>query len=398
MYFLDVALASRILYSFIDIGIQPRLAFVGRTPQQQLVKGPFGRNSKPSTVCDDHASEVCNGNTTAGPIVSSICGFDCRDFIVFAACENCLWEWVLVRKRYYIFFVTRDAEGEIRKIPIPLHYAYVFLAGAVIGMFTITGMAGSYARMLVKTATFNEIRQEKNILQTRYHQLEQVTKEKDIQVASLGSLASEVSSLYGLKSDSILTNGDPAEFTTTQYNRSLDQLYTLRTSAMNGAATAALGFGDLRNATTADWMRLAAAPTLWPVEGAVTGSFGERVDPFNGEGAFHSGVDISSTYGHPVIAPAYGVVDFADNMNDYGKMITLDHGHGITTRFGHLSAFIVAPGERVHKGDIIGYVGMSGRATGPHLHYEVRIYGTPVNPYKFLRTTLSAQRINATGM
>ena len=88
-----------------------------------------------------------------------------------------------MRKRYYIFFVTRDAEGEIRKIPIPLHYLYVFLAGAVIGMFTITGMAGSYTRMLVKTAQFNEIRQEKNAIKSQYHLLEQVAQEKEIQVS-----------------------------------------------------------------------------------------------------------------------------------------------------------------------------------------------------------------------
>ena len=104
-----------------------------------------------------------------------------------------------MRKRFYILFVARDAEGQLRKIPIPVHYLYVFLAGALLGMFTITGMAGSYARMLWKVASFNQLRSEKKALESRYTQLERVNHEKDIQVASLGSLANEVSVIYGLK-------------------------------------------------------------------------------------------------------------------------------------------------------------------------------------------------------
>jgi murein DD-endopeptidase MepM/ murein hydrolase activator NlpD len=158
---------------------------------------------------------------------------------------------------------------------------------------------------------------------------------------------------------------------------------------MSGAASVAMTFDPGRGATTADWLRLAAAPNLWPVEGTVTGSFGERIDPFNGEGAFHSGVDISTSYGHPVLAPADGLVIFSEIFGGYGRMVVINHGNGISTRFGHLSAFAVAPGQRVQRGDIIGYVGLSGRSTGPHLHYEVRINNTPVNPYKYLRLTLA---------
>ena len=113
-----------------------------------------------------------------------------------------------MRKRFYILFVARDAEGQLRKIPIPIHYLYVFLAGALIGMFTITGMAGSYTRMLWKVASFDQLRSEKKALQTRYVQLEQVNHEKDIQVASLGSLANEVSVIYGLKPNAKLLKAE----------------------------------------------------------------------------------------------------------------------------------------------------------------------------------------------
>jgi murein DD-endopeptidase MepM/ murein hydrolase activator NlpD len=299
-----------------------------------------------------------------------------------------------LRKRYYILLVTRDAEGQLRKLPIPLHYLYVFIAGAVIGMMTITGMAGSYARMLWKAQAFNQVRADREALRTRYTQLEQVAQEHEIQAASLGSLASEISTLYGLKSEPMLN--PQGQFGDQAFTSSLDQFYALRTSAMSGAATLGIEFGD-RNATTADWLRLASAPNLWPVEGPITGSFGERNDPFNGEGAFHTGVDISSSYGQSVIAPADGVVQFADLQNGYGRLVVVAHANGISTRYGHLSAFNVAPGQRVQRGDIIGYVGLSGRSTGPHLHYEVRIFNTPVNPYKYLRLNAVQAKLHTFG-
>ncbi len=203
-------------------------------------------------------------------------------------------------------------------------------------------------------------------------------------MASLGSLASEVSALYGLKADTQLVQGAQLETRSNQFQASLDRLYVLRRSALSGAANA----GSV-TATLNDWLRAAAAPTLWPVEGRITSSFGERIDPFNGEGAFHSGVDISAAYGTPVLAAGDGTVDFADLMNGYGRMIKIEHGHGISTRYGHLSAFAVAAGQYVKAGQVIGYVGASGRVTSPHLHYEVRINETPVNPYKYLRTTIA---------
>ena len=90
-----------------------------------------------------------------------------------------------------------------------------------------------------------------------------------------------------------------------------------------------------------------------------------------------------------VVAPADGIVVFADFMGGYGRAIVLDHGHSTSTRYGHLSNFAVAVGQQVHRGDTIGYVGLSGRSTGPHLHYEVRINDTPVNPHKYLRLTMA---------
>ncbi|MBZ5525045.1 MAG: M23 family metallopeptidase [Acidobacteriia bacterium] len=280
--------------------------------------------------------------------------------------------------------VARNSEGELLKIPIPLHYLYVFIAGALIGMLTITGMAGSYTRMLVKTQHFNELRSEKNELTKNYKQLEQIAEENKLQAASLTALAGEVSSLYGLKPDPSRQKDDPV-------SASFQQFDDLRLTAMSGAASIGIDMGDMRGATTRDWMRLVAAPTLWPVQGRITSSFGERIDPFEGEGKFHAGIDISSDYGTRVIAPADGVVRLTDLVNGYGKTVVVEHGNGIETRYGHLSGFAVTAGQLVHRGDTLGYVGQTGRSTGPHLHYEVRIGNTPVNPHKYLRFTFTQQ-------
>jgi murein DD-endopeptidase MepM/ murein hydrolase activator NlpD len=294
----------------------------------------------------------------------------------------------ILPKRFYILFVARGEDGQLRKIPIPVHYLYVLAVGALFGVLGLTGLASSYVRMLLKVSSYNELRAEREDLKHRYNNLEQVAKERDMQVASLGSLASEVSSLYGLKPDPELIKAAASDHVENpQVSSSLDRLYTLKSAALSGATSVGISLGLTHNVTAADWVRANSAPNLWPVEGPVTGSFGERIDPFNGEGAFHSGVDIGAVFGQPIIAPADGVVDFADFMGGYGRAIILDHGHGITTRYGHLKSFLVFPGQHVHRGDTIGYVGDSGRSTGPHLHYEVRINDIPVNPHKYLRVS-----------
>ena len=303
-----------------------------------------------------------------------------------------------MRKRYYILFVARGNEGELRKIPIPLHYLYVFLAGALIGMFSITGMAGSYARMLMKVARFNQLRTEKEALRQRYHTLEQVAKERETQAAALSSLADEVSALYGLRNDGPLAAEAAPDQSELRFTSSLDRFSALRTAAMSGVATYGIARGTVRTASLADWERLSRQPNLWPVAGHITGYFGERVDPFNGEGAYHSGVDISTNYGSAVLAPADGTVVFADTMSGYGRLVVVQHANAISTRYGHLSGFTVMVGQQIQRGDIIGYVGLSGRSTGPHLHYEVRLNGNPINPYNFLPNTEGHGHTGSTGL
>ena len=130
---------------------------------------------------------------------------------------------------------------------------------------------------------------------------------------------------------------------------------------------------------------MAATPAIMPVHGYPSGGFGYRMDPLNGQRDFHPGIDISAPRGNKVKATADGVVSFARRNVGYGKLVRLEHPFGISTRYGHLDRFTVKTGQRVKKGDIIGYVGSTGRSTGPHLHYEVRINGQPLNPLRFFR-------------
>jgi murein DD-endopeptidase MepM/ murein hydrolase activator NlpD len=126
-------------------------------------------------------------------------------------------------------------------------------------------------------------------------------------------------------------------------------------------------------------------PSIWPVEGKLESGFGGRRNPFGGSSyEFHSGQDIEAAWGVPVVAGAKGKVAFVGWQNGYGQLVVIDHGGGLTTRYGHLSHIDVVQGQIVARGEFIGRVGSSGRSTGPHLHYEVRINDEPVNPLQYL--------------
>lgn len=319
--------------------------------------------------------------------------------------------------------VSRDSDGTLNKTSIPLGYAYSFAAVAIVGLFTITGLAGSYTRMLVKTERFNQLRQDHNRLQTDYAHLEKTARDREVQVASLGSLATEISALYGMTASKLafpsvhvgrhgkateahsagavatapLTSESTGSFSNASYYKSLDTFYALRTSALSGGATRFLPSADTPLGITADTsltrvpsLESALGPNLWPVLGPITSGFGQREDPVlgTGEGEFHKGVDIGAPLGTPIHATADGTVVTAELGNGYGREVVLDHGHGVKTLYGHMSGFNVIAGQTVFRGEVIGYVGHSGRTTGNHVHYEVRIHETAVNPHKYLQMTL----------
>src|ERR1700758_1816046 len=159
----------------------------------------------------------------------------------------------MLRKRYYILFVARDEDGRVKKIPLPLQYVYGFVAAALVGAFTIVGLAGSYTRMLLKTERFNQVREDNQKLRKDYNQLAQVAHDRDVQVASLGALASEVTALYGLRQHKVIpaaaaTAAAPTpaslavkdDVSNADVKMTFEQFYALRDQAMSGRVTRAL--------------------------------------------------------------------------------------------------------------------------------------------------------------
>jgi murein DD-endopeptidase MepM/ murein hydrolase activator NlpD len=132
---------------------------------------------------------------------------------------------------------------------------------------------------------------------------------------------------------------------------------------------------------------LGATPSIWPARGPLSATWGMREDPFGRGNELHTGIDISGERGDPVCATADGIVESTGWSGDYGNMVTLNHNFGLVTRYAHLSAFSVLPGQRVSRGQVIGQIGATGRATGPHLHYELLVNGQLTNPLPLLWST-----------
>jgi len=144
------------------------------------------------------------------------------------------------------------------------------------------------------------------------------------------------------------------------------------------------GFESLFNFLQDQRNLLSSTPAIRPVKGWVTSEFGYRISPFTGLREFHEGLDIATQMGSPIIAPADGVVSSVGTKGLLGTLLSIDHGHGIVTQYGHVEKVIKKSGQAVKRGDIIAHVGMSGRTTGPHVHYEVLLNGIPVNPVKYI--------------
>jgi murein DD-endopeptidase MepM/ murein hydrolase activator NlpD len=300
-----------------------------------------------------------------------------------------------MKPRFYtLYFASSDA-SRVRKLRVPSYAVHVLTVLAVVGAVTLTAAVASYSRMLLKVANYNALRSEENHLQKQYVQLQAQAKDARQQLSSLQSLATEVAMTYGiLRWRDTPFHSTARTFTTgpQDFESSVNQFHFL---VQNASLVAMVREDGLRLLPGPLPPNSRLVPSLWPVLGPITGSFGERQDPFSGEGAFHPGVDIYASYGTPVRAAADGVVAYSGWEEGYGRLVVIDHGFGISTCYGHLSGFNTRAGTRVDRGDVIGYVGDSGRSTGPHLHYEVRINSTPVNPWRYLRASIAGQDANS---
>jgi murein DD-endopeptidase MepM/ murein hydrolase activator NlpD len=279
-----------------------------------------------------------------------------------------------MKQEYFVVVLAHSLRGRLRRIHIPHQAVYAILVLALFGCFSVIGFISSYARMAWKVANYNALRDEADVLRARYQNLQRVVNQTNEQLASLQLYANEVSIAYGIKQK---LEG-PADLAAESrlvptFAESVAEYNFLRTT--NALA--------LPNAFSRRRQYLNPRPNIWPLNGTLRGGFGERTDPFSGEGEFHKGVDISAPTGTPVRATADGLVVHADRSSGYGRMVVIDHGNGLQTCYAHLSRFNVHAGQEVRMGEVVGAVGTSGRVTAPHLHYEVRVGGAPMNPYRY---------------
>jgi murein DD-endopeptidase MepM/ murein hydrolase activator NlpD len=298
---------------------------------------------------------------------------------------------LLISTRYTIVLADRST-GVVRRFTISLWPTL----GVIAGMFALPVLIGLGARWSAQS-NVAELERSNIALQIENASYREAT----------GQLAGQISSLQAaVDSLGIQAAVDP------NAKAAMDKLpEPVKSRAMGGGlgATPALlsnmlapdmTFGMLSEllgtmASRLDIMRsgvqrrqalAAATPSIWPVSGWLTSRYGNRRDPFTGGADFHPGLDLSADYGQPVRATADGTIVVAERSGSYGNLVEIDHGYGIVTRYGHLSGFKATVGQQVHRGDIVGLVGSTGRSTSAHLHYEILLNGKLTDPLRLLST------------
>ena len=306
----------------------------------------------------------------------------------------------MFKKRLYTFIVASHAEGRIWRLSFP--YWVLSLGGifALVGVIAVGGAALQYGRMLITVVDYEYRLSENDALRTENHQYKVQTAELGEKIDFLETLYHKLMVFSGMNSEKAVggVGGGISRDTLSQPRPS--SAGTLQSIAAYDRKVSSLEdrFRDLDNEITDQVLWEAALPNIQPVRGYVTAGWGRRPDPFDPAASeSHSGVDISAAKGSRVIAPADGTVIFAGQRAGYGNMVVVDHKFGMTTRYAHLQRIAVQVGRHVSRYEIIGYVGDSGRTTGPHLHYEVWQYNRSVNPLTFFQDSRTGRPSNSHG-
>jgi murein DD-endopeptidase MepM/ murein hydrolase activator NlpD len=276
--------------------------------------------------------------------------------------------------RFYAFIIAHTARSssnirrfcvEKRSLRLLAFFAALVFCGSVYGFYGLTQQAAHFRTDFENQrlrAENEQQRQQLNALTNRVEAVEDTSRK----LAEKSGVVSEESTLPG--------TGGPA------LPLDANSLATLE-AKMNQLERNIKAYEDVLR-------ERGYTPSVWPVVGKLESGFGGRRNPFGGSSyEFHTGQDIDAQSGDPVVAGATGTVTFVGWQNGYGQLVVIDHGGGLTTRYGHLSHTDVAQGQKVERAQFIGRVGSTGRSTGPHLHYEIRINDEPVNPLQYLLTS-----------
>jgi murein DD-endopeptidase MepM/ murein hydrolase activator NlpD len=276
------------------------------------------------------------------------------------------------KQAFTLMIFTPSARSEFRKIQIPHTYVYAVLTLAGVGLLTVAFGAVSLARHATLLVNYNLARSENRKLREENHEVQHSAAQLEGRLTAMQDVQRKLAEATGIKpladlAQSVGTGGpDP---------KSIEQ----------AASSLDAELRQIKEIIDSRQIRLSAIPSSWPVRGYVSDGFGGRSNPFTGGGyETHAGIDIATNFGTAIEATGDGIVIFAGSYGGYGNLVVIDHGYGITTRYGHMSRIDVAVGQHVHRGLQIGAVGSTGRSTGPHCHYEVRLHDRPVNPMNYL--------------
>ncbi len=283
---------------------------------------------------------------------------------------------------FYTLIVVPHAKARFRRFQVPVRLAkWVFGVSTAVAL-VVCGVLVHYTRIAAEVAELRHLREENRALLTKTHEYEKNAGNLQAKVQQLQNTVTKLGVMAGLEH----SLPEPAGVGGVAGIESLPpRIDPMALSLMERDVTRLTD----RSAKLEEFYRdqtvlLASTPSVWPVRGYLSAGFGNRIDPFTAQKDFHPGIDISTPVGTKVQAPADGVVISTGVQGGYGNAVVIDHGFGIVTRYGHLDSFNVKPGQRVKRGDVIAFVGSTGRSTGPHLHYEVWVRDQAQNPIHFI--------------
>ena len=291
-------------------------------------------------------------------------------------------------KKHYTFLIITNKKDAIKKVCASskfLKYVGVF---ATVLMISMAYVLFDYVKTKRQGAEFDNVKKLAEIQRDQINSLAgkvmdfekkmeyfRLVDEKIRAAGNIGRKSKSKGQLLGVGG---FQHEQAAEGTTIdQLNKNIDRL-------LQDAETQEKSFQEVLSFLKKRESILASLPSLWPVKGWVTSNFGYRQSPYGKSSEFHKGIDIATQAGKPIMAPADGIVAESVNRPDMGNYVVLNHKNGVTTSYAHMLRRAVHPGKNVKKGEVIGYVGNSGRSTGSHLHYCVSLNGVPVNPRKYL--------------
>lgn len=291
-------------------------------------------------------------------------------------------------KRHFTLMIVPDRDSSTRRYRISLRLIQGVVGGLVLGAAALVVTGIHYASLLDEAKENRLLRDENAQLRGQLLHVREKVAHIDETLDRIERFDHKLRALTSLSDERGLAIGpleSPSEHAgSRRIDEEGDLLGERLDSLVDQAARNERSLAELQRYFEDQKSLLASMPSIWPARGWVTSDFGTRLDPYTAKRVMHRGMDIANRHGAPVIAPADGTVVFAGVEGAYGKVIVLDHGFGIKTRYAHLSEFMVERGENVKRGQRIGSIGNTGRSTGPHLHYEVRVNGIPENPRKFI--------------